>query len=97
MNKFETDTVKQIKGISLTFQAIQAVRTELALHAKESNELKAMECLARLSNLYASIDAKEFIECINELENMTNVTKVNFYQEMAGYEFQSKINAKFIL
>jgi len=69
---------KQIQSIVLTMQAIESVRVELSMHSSQGNEIKCMECLTRLSNLYALIDAKEFIECINSLENNGNVRKVNF-------------------
>jgi hypothetical protein len=75
------NTAKQIKSIVLTMQAIDAVRVELSIHSKQENEPKCVECLTRLSNLYASINAKEFIECVNDLENKANVVKVDFRKE----------------
>lgn len=67
-----------IKCYKVTFQAIQDVRMELAQHAKDGDTLKANDCLSRLSNLYASIDATEFIECMHILESGNNVLKVDF-------------------
>ena len=69
---------KEIQCLKVTFDAIHHVRTELALHASQGNDIKATECLTRLSNLYASIDAKELIQHINELEAQANVVKVDF-------------------
>jgi len=69
---------KPLQCYKMTFEAIDQVRRELAQYAMDGNDIKAMECLTRLSDLYTSIDAKRFIECMVELENKENVRKVNF-------------------
>lgn len=69
---------KQVKCYKMTFEAIQAVRKELAEADANGNTLAISEIMLRLSSLYASIDAQQFIECMQALEQQDNVIKVDF-------------------
>ena len=85
------NTLKQVEGYKLTFEAIQQVRQELSQAANENDTIKVNDALQRLSNLYASIDAKQFIECINSLEAQANVIKVDF--KTKTHELKKAVNA----
>jgi hypothetical protein len=74
----------KVEGLKMTFEAIQAVRDELTQAARAGDNIKATEILLRLSNLYASIDAKAFIETMNELEANSNVIVVDFRAKKAA-------------
>ena len=72
------NTEKKVQCYKMTFEAIQAVRKELADTAMDDT-IKVSEIMLRLSGLYASIDAAQFVECMSELEAQTsNVVKVDF-------------------
>jgi len=73
----------QVTCYKLTFQAIQEVRKELAA-TDMSDTIKTSEIMLRLSGLYASIDAAQFVECMAELEAQTNnVIKGDFTKKVA--------------
>lgn len=60
-------------GIKLTLESISAVRRELNLADSQGNMTLALDCLERLSNLYALIDTAETIRLIdrqNELKEL---------------------------
>ena len=71
--------IKPIQCYKMTFEAIMQVRIELA-RIPPNHVMQISDALQRLSELYASIDAPKFIECMNELEAQTNVVKVDFKQ-----------------
>jgi hypothetical protein len=70
-------TNQKIDCYKMTFEAIQSVRKELSL-INPNDVLAISETLQRLAMLYSSIDAKQFIECMNELESERSILKVNF-------------------
>lgn len=72
------ETTKQVQCYKVTFEAIQEVRKELSKAMETGNMIGASEIALRLSNLYASIDAKQFVECMQALENESNVIRVDF-------------------
>lgn len=77
------NTKTQVTCYKLTFEAIQAVRAELAATPIDDT-IKTSEIMLRLSGLYASIDAAQFVECMEALEAQNaNVIKVDFKAKKA--------------
>lgn len=81
----------QVTCYKLTFEAILAVRAELAATPMDDT-IKTSEIMLRLSGLYASIDAAQFIECMAALEAQNaNVIKVDFKTKKA--QLKQAVNA----